>query len=545
MTTRFTRPRLALCRALLLLVAVTLGALAAASPASAHAVLVSSDPADGSRLPSAPARVHLLFDEPVEAVPGTAVVISADGTRVSAGPARSADGGAGLVIPLRTGLSAGSYLVTWRVVSADSHVVAGSVSFGVRRSATAVGLPGTTGSGRASLDRVADAATGVTYLGVVLALGVPAVGLLLWPGTLATHRVRLLRAVGWSALAAGALGALLLAGPRATGSGWSGVVRFDDLGQTLGDHAGISLLVRLGLLGVLAAAGWRLAEASTARRGLAAGAGLGVLVTIALVGHAAVGADRWVAVPAAVVHLGAMALWLGGLALLVTTVLRPGGASPAGARPLQRWSRLALASVAALVATGTYQAWRQVDPLPSLWSTGYGRTLLVKLALVLTALGLAFLARRTLGTRPSGPSTLRRWAALEAGVTMAVVAATAALVSEPPASATYGPSVTLTATMGADHLVIRVAGTRHGPQDITVTPVDARGRPLHLQRLVGHLSSAENGVSALDVRWRRGPGETWHSVAATAPVAGRWTLTLDATVDLTEGYATQASYTAW
>jgi len=50
---------------LLALVAVAIGLLLLATPASAHAVVVSSDPADGARLNSAPASVSIRFDEPV------------------------------------------------------------------------------------------------------------------------------------------------------------------------------------------------------------------------------------------------------------------------------------------------------------------------------------------------------------------------------------------------------------------------------------------------------------------------------------------------
>ena len=82
-------------------------------------------------------------------------------------------------------------------------------------------------------------------------------------------------------------------------------------------------------------------------------------------------------------HLAAMALWLGGLVVLLTSVLPRFRATPAaGLRAVRRWSVVAFAAVAVLVVTGEVQAFPTVAPLDALWSTDYGGLLLVKLALV-------------------------------------------------------------------------------------------------------------------------------------------------------------------
>ena len=78
------------------------------------------------------------------------------------------------------------------------------------------------------------------------------------------------------------------------------------------------------------------------------------------------------ALPAAVLHLASMAVWLGGLVVLglaVLPALRRGTIADAG---LRRWSITAYSCVICLVVTGEYQASRQISPVQALWSTRYG-----------------------------------------------------------------------------------------------------------------------------------------------------------------------------
>ncbi|MFD1722784.1 copper resistance CopC family protein, partial [Amnibacterium endophyticum] len=207
-----TRSRVAAVWAgLLIAAAVVFGA---PLPASAHAVLVSSSPADGARLDAAPSEVVLTFDERVGLVPGAALVLTGTGGRADSGAARLSADGRSLVIPLRTGLDDDVYTATWRIVSADSHVVDGSVRFGVGRdAAAAAGPPQATWSG---LDAVAAVVTGVLYAGLVLAVGVPVGAALLAPARSRSRRVRALAAAGTAAAAAAAFVGLLLRGPRAS-----------------------------------------------------------------------------------------------------------------------------------------------------------------------------------------------------------------------------------------------------------------------------------------------------------------------------------------
>lgn len=68
-----------------LLVTVVALLLAPATPASAHAVLVSSSPAASAVVPGGPAEVVLTFSEPVRKVAGKIRVIAPDGARADRG----------------------------------------------------------------------------------------------------------------------------------------------------------------------------------------------------------------------------------------------------------------------------------------------------------------------------------------------------------------------------------------------------------------------------------------------------------------------------
>src|SRR5690348_13843637 len=117
---------------LVLLVAALFGTgLALAGAASAHASVVSSDPADGSRLRAAPHQVTITFDESVTLGNlGYLHVTDSKGHRVDTGTASHPAGvDSKITTSLRSGLGDGTYIESYRVISADSHPVAGVVRF--------------------------------------------------------------------------------------------------------------------------------------------------------------------------------------------------------------------------------------------------------------------------------------------------------------------------------------------------------------------------------------------------------------------------------
>ncbi|MDQ1710265.1 MAG: copper transport protein, partial [Frankiaceae bacterium] len=106
--------------------------MAAAAPASAHAVLLSTSPAPQSTVPAPPTSVILHFSEAVDVAFGAIRVYDVDGHRVdSSAVAHPGGDKSAAAIGVRR-LAAGSYTVSWHVVSADGHPVRGGFAFYVQ-----------------------------------------------------------------------------------------------------------------------------------------------------------------------------------------------------------------------------------------------------------------------------------------------------------------------------------------------------------------------------------------------------------------------------
>ncbi|MBB1253401.1 copper resistance CopC/CopD family protein [Streptomyces alkaliterrae] len=412
-----TAPRSALrplLAAAALLLAV-LGVLAGATPAAAHSSLTGSEPAQGSVAASAPTTVTLGFSEQVALDEDSIKVLAPDGERVDTGEIQDlcSPGRVRYGVPLRADLPDGTYTVAWRAVSADSHPISGAFTFSVGApSETSVVLPERQ-VGAGPVAAAYDAARFAAYGGLVLLVGGAGFVLLCWRGAAGRRPVQRLVVAGWSTLAAATVVLLLLRYPFTTGGGLADAFDLGGLRSVLDTRTGTALLARLLLLGVAAlfvgalfgpfsrrlAAGGERAERGGST-GLAGFTGLllggsltavGLAATWAAAEHASAGRQIAVAIPVAAAHLLAVALWLGGLAALLVA-LRSGAPVPGAAA--RRFSTVATLCVLTLVATGGYQAWRQVGGWSALTGTEYGRLLLGKLALLAVLLVAAWYSRR-------------------------------------------------------------------------------------------------------------------------------------------------------
>ncbi|MEU9308283.1 copper resistance protein CopC, partial [Streptomyces sp. NPDC048256] len=366
-------------------------------PVSAHAALRSADPADGSVVRTAPDTITLTFTESVGLLDDSFRVFDPDNRRVDTGEAGHADGRADTArIKLPAKLGTGTFTVAWRVVSADSHPIAGAFTFSVGTpSATPPALPGTS---------VENPATGglfnigryLAYLAAALLVGTAAFIAVCRPPDVRPLR-RLLLA-GWWALAGSTVFLLLLRGPYETGTGPAQALDPSGLTRTLGTRPGLALVARLALLAAAAALLlWQrkaLGEGKRpSRAALLTGATLatGLALTWAGAEHASAGIQVPLAMTSTVLHLLAMAVWLGGLASLLTLFYRASVPS----RVVGRFSQLAGLSVTVLVVTGVYQSWRGLGSVAALTDTTYGRVLLAKLVAVTLLLLAGARSRRT------------------------------------------------------------------------------------------------------------------------------------------------------
>ncbi|MFF8710360.1 copper resistance CopC/CopD family protein [Streptomyces sp. NPDC015184] len=395
--------------------------LGSAGPVSAHAALTGSDPQDGAVVATAPKEVTLTFSEQVALGDDSVRILDPDGKRADTGTAPRDLGNGSVVkygVPLHSGLPDGTYTVAWQAVSADSHPVSGAFTFSVGApSKTTVALP-TDRAGGGVVGALYGIARYAAYAGFVLLAGGSAFVLACWRRGAGARPLQRLVAHGWLTLTVATLAMLLLRSPY-TGSGkLADAFDLDGLKAVLDTKPGAALVSRLLLLGASALFVAVLFGAYAKREderekkdltfGLAIGGTViaaGIAGTWALAEHASAGLQPGIAMPVDVLHLLAVAAWLGGLVALLVALHRT---PDIDATAVRRFSRVAFGSVLVLTATGIYQSWRQVGTWSALTGTAYGQLLLVKVGLVGALVAIAFFSRRwtarliTSGTKADG-----------------------------------------------------------------------------------------------------------------------------------------------
>lgn len=384
----------------MLLGAVLVLCVLGAGPAAAHAALTATDPADGAVLRRAPSHLTLTFSESVGLRDDSFRVLAPDGHRVRTGEAERADGRsdtARVAVPDPDRLGEGTYTVAWRVVSADSHPVAGAFTFSVGAPSAPAARTDPGPAGDPLTGALYGTARYLAYLAGALFAGTVAFVALCRPPDPA--RLRTPAATGWWTLTAATVALLVLRGPYEAGTGPAAAVDPGVLRDTLTTRPGALLLARLVLLGAAAVPAARLFRpGGRAGRGGARAAGVALAGVLALTWagaeHAAAGVQVPVALASAVLHLLATACWLGGLAALLTLLRRTPAGPALPAAVVTRFSRLALTSVGVLTATGVYQSWRGLGSWTALTGTPYGRLLLAKGAAVVVLLAAAVASRR-------------------------------------------------------------------------------------------------------------------------------------------------------
>jgi copper transport protein len=187
--------------------------------------------------------------------------------------------------------------------------------------------------------------------------------------------------------------------------------------------------------------------------GSALGCAAALLLAPGLAGHPAQTSPRAVALALDWAHLTAGSVWFGGLVglLVLWAAARRGRRTRALATVVPRFSRVALAAVLVLAATGVLQTIEHLPTLSALWQTGYGQSIAIKsgllgIALLLGAVNLLVTTPRlaTTGTNDDpdlgarGAALLRRTVSGEVTLVAAVVFAAGVLTSLPPPASALG-----------------------------------------------------------------------------------------------------------
>lgn len=519
-----------------LLLAALLWLMLASAPAWAHASLVQTEPANASVLAQAPETLTLRFSEDV--TPTRLQIVEPDG-RALAPRAVHADG-ATLTVRLPP-LGDGSHALSWHVISADGHPVAGVVTFAVgaaaaRPAPVSARMPG-------ALAAAIWLARVLLYLGLFVGVGGVFYGAWLLPGrtqaggepSRAAGRAidaALLLGLLSAGMSAGLQGADMLGLGAAQGMGWRA--------WRTGAGSPYGLTLGIAALAMALALAARHMRAPRAARGTSLLALIGVGLALAASGHASTAPPQWATRPAVFLHATGIALWVGAL-LPLAGALRAGNAL--GPPALARFSRLIVYPLTVLVLAGLVLAAIQLGSPSALLTTGYGRVLVLKLALVAAVLLLAAFNRwRLTGAVARGEAhaarRLRRCIAVETAVLLAILAVVALWrFTAPPRSLALAAhtahaqdSVQVQLHDPRAMVDLRLAPAHAGPVAITAAIRGASG-PLVAQEVRYTLSNRAVGIEALHAQATEVSPGVWRADAVAIPTAGRWTIEVAILVD--------------
>ena len=502
-------------------------ALLTPGPADAHALLASSDPADGIRLDEPPAEILLRFTEAPELALSEVSLLDRSGATLEVGEPAAVPGDSGALSVRVPALEQGVYTVTWRTVSkVDGHPSGGAFAFGVGVSplqVTPAAAPEVETPEPSPLEMTGRL---ILFVGLGLVVGATWVGSLVfvvcpWP-------VR--RVAGWAwVVAVVGLTVLAVAQQRASGVGF---------GEFLPTTPGRALLYRAGAIalagtGLLGAAFW-----PRSRRALLLVAGVaaaGAMLAHVTAGHAAARGDlAWAKVVSQWLHFVAVGVWLGGLAALLLGVRgRPSGLKAAAVR---RFSAVAAFALAAVAITGLVRAVNEVGGWSELFTTGYGQLVMVKVALIGALAALGGINRwRNVPRAEKSLRGLRRVSSGELALAIGALTAAAVLATlVPPAQvpAAVRPPAAVTAT-GSDFATSVRARLDVDPAlpganrfDLRVTDFDS-GEPVAAQRVsltFSFLGGAEVADSQLDLR-PQGEGR-YRATGSNLSIGGPWDVTV-------------------
>lgn len=577
-----------LAAAALGVVVLAAAGLTAPPRADAHATLEGTSPQRGATVAHEPAQVTFRFDEPVEGNFGAVRVFDVRGDRVDQGDAFHPGGnGRELAVHLRPDLPKGTYTATYRVVSADSHIVSSGMVFSIGHATvggkTVAQLLGHAGAG--TITGVAfGAARAVQYAALAVAGGVLVFLLWIWTPALAAvagasdgwrlgseaFARRASTMMLWAAVAGtvSALAAVVLEAAEAAGvTAWS-AMRPHVLREVLG--------TKFGTVWTLAAVAWvvfgALAATVLARRRASApvlqpaalgAAGLSLRAPVravallpllplaylclvpALSGHGSTQSPTAVMFPANVLHVMAMAIWVGGLLALLLAVPAATRRLPVADRSgmlapvLVRFSTTALVCVVVLLIAGLVQAYVEIRHLDLVTTTAFGRAVLIKTVLLLVLIGFGALNRRRLvpaisaaaasGRSPGGDGVLlARTLRAEAALLACVLAVTGALAGYAPATAKVSGPYATTTRVGPQELQLTLDPAQVGANVVHLYLIDPRtGAPLDTAKEVDlDARLPSKGIGAIHTQASKaGPG---HYVAngLVLGVRGDWQLTV-------------------
>jgi copper transport protein len=527
--------RLGRCLLVLLLGAASHGS------AWAHASLVEATPADRAVLDDTPAQVVLRFDEAV--TPLSLTVVGPAGDIALPGSIEVA--GQTLRASLPRGLARGTYVVTWRVVSADGHPIGAALAFGIG-SAPGIVAPAAAADARWVL--MAEVLRFLLYAGLAIGAGGA-----LFRAVVAEPSAPMRRAMAGAAL----IGMLVALG---------------GLGV-----AGATLKAAVYPVALLDPATWQAATVSTAfPRALMTSGGLALTAAalvvpgrlaawfgslgavmaaagLSLSGHAAIGG--WPVQFLLAAHVLAAAYWLGSFLPLLAALKDDGRAALPVVR---RFAALAIPAVGVLLLTGAIQAALHMRGWEALFEIDYGRLVLAKGigATILLLFAALNRWRLTPALHAGGALALRRSIRAEAAVAGIVLGITAVLGVTPPHAAhgpgheghgaghgdTSAPGVVIATQIPEAQFLLEVTPAMAGPNRITLRIERSTGGPLVSQEVWLELAQADAGIAGLRRQMHAEAAGVYRYEGSELAVPGRWTARVEVLVGDFDQLASSLSF---
>jgi copper transport protein len=550
-------------RVALIVLAAAAASLMLPAAAWAHAALLQTTPEASRIVNTPPKQVLLRYSEAAEPRFAIVSVTNAAGDKETTGsPSRSPANADTLFVPLKK-LAEGWYLVYWRVISVDGHPVRGAFTFAVGPNAGPAPqfvIPST--SETAATPRLVTARW-VAFLSLMAAIGLFVLRIVVArpvvtrvPGTRLRAVTVAFGAASVVALLAIPVYFLLSTAEFALRSFWSFGALFPLVRVSAFGRGWLDLeLVFALFVGAGAIAIW-LDRPERRQRSVAAvialagalGAAAACLLVPGLAGHAAQTSPRGLSLAFDWFHLVAGSVWVGGLIGLVVLAASLPAARRVAALVVcvPRFSNVAFVSVLVLIGAGTGSAVQHMPTIASFWQTSYGKSLLVKIALLAAALLLAAvnLLRnvprfKAFGTRPElgapAASLLRRLVAGEALLVSGAVLAAAVLSSLPPpskalasiggAKAHVGPGVVdKVVSENGYRLAIRVSPNRAAVPNSFQVAISRGGQPVRNADVTVDFAmlDMEMGQQAYHLS-ETAPGTYGHAAPALVMV-GHWGL---------------------
>ena len=475
-------------------VVALLTVLAPAQIASAHAILLTSEPAPSAVLDQSPTEIALFFNEFIDTVFGKIRILDSTGNVVQVvKPIRDAANHTIVRAPIST-LEEGTYVVVWRVASADSHPVQGSFAFQIGNTSSDVSaISKYQELERHGLASLFNVIRWVTYLGVVLLIG--GIGLLQAVRTdRLSPRSTLALMGGWVFAALGTLEGLIAYGPHISGLKIYEAVDLSLLLETLTTQYGKMQLARLVLLGIIGALIAVIQFRGTWWWKFGAWASLvGVTLTLSLAGHPVATNPVALSVGLDMLHMLAVSLWVGPLLIIVYDRNMWLATDESTSAPSLRWfSRTAGFAVPVIVVTGVIQAWLMLDGFGQILESRYGRTLIVKVCLVVVLIALGAVSRVAMQRKQSG--SLRQSMGIEVLFGLIILALTSTLVAMPPKGVLEPAPLSSTIFQGQMIVELSLTSARIGQSEVHMVVARADGTFVQIEAATARMSMPARNI---------------------------------------------------